>query len=171
MLAEGKIQREIAEHHGFKDKYVVEKFLARERRQEVRAKVKYHVIHRCRTEYPVAVMCKFFWSIQERLLCLCSSPWQTGHSSCRTHRPETGTQLPYLWIPVAVAEKQKIFCNPKTVLRIMKKYDLLSEVHRPKRWKQVGQQVHKYKNLLNREFRADQPNRKWVTDISYIHTN
>ena len=53
----------------------------------------------------------------------------------------------------------------------MKKYDLLFEVRRPKRWKQVGQQVHKYKNLLNREFHADQPNRKWVTDISYIHTN
>lgn len=94
-----------------------------------------------------------------------------GHSFCRTHRPETGTQLPYLRIPAAVAEKQKIFCTPKTVLQIMKKYDLLFEVRRPKRWKQVGQQVHKYKNLLNREFHADQPNRKWVTDISYIHTN
>ena len=34
----------------------------------------------------------------------------------------------------------------------------------------MGQQVHKYKNLLNREFHADRPNRKWVTDISYIHT-
>ena len=26
------------------------------------------------------------------------------------------------------------------------------------------------KNLLNREFHADRPNSKWVTDISYIHT-
>ena len=25
-------------------------------------------------------------------------------------------------------------------------------------------------NLLNREFHADRPNAKWVTDISYIHT-
>lgn len=33
-----------------------------------------------------------------------------------------------------------------------------------------GQQLHKYKNLLNREFHADRPNSKWVTDISYIHT-
>ena len=30
--------------------------------------------------------------------------------------------------------------------------------------------MHRYKNLLNREFHADQPNSKWVTDISYIHT-
>jgi transposase InsO family protein len=34
----------------------------------------------------------------------------------------------------------------------------------------MGQQVHKYANLLNRNFRADKPNQKWVTDISYIHT-
>ena len=34
----------------------------------------------------------------------------------------------------------------------------------------MGQQIHKYENLLNRQFHADRPNSKWVTDISYIHT-
>ena len=34
----------------------------------------------------------------------------------------------------------------------------------------MGQQLHKYENLLNRQFSADRPNHKWVTDISYIHT-
>ena len=34
----------------------------------------------------------------------------------------------------------------------------------------MGQQVHRYENLLNRDFHADRPNSKWVTDISYIHT-
>ena len=34
----------------------------------------------------------------------------------------------------------------------------------------MGQQLHKYENLLNRNFHADRPNRKWVTDISYIQT-
>ena len=29
---------------------------------------------------------------------------------------------------------------------------------------------YKYENLLNREFHAERPNSKWVTDISYIHT-
>ena len=51
----------------------------------------------------------------------------------------------------------------------MHKYDLLSEIRRRK-WVQMGQQVHKYQNLLNREFNAEYPNQKWVTDISYIHT-
>ena len=35
----------------------------------------------------------------------------------------------------------------------------------------MGQQMHKYENLLNRDFHADAPNPKWVTDISYIHTD
>ena len=38
MLAEGKTQREVAEHYGFKDKYVVKQFLARERRKERKLK-------------------------------------------------------------------------------------------------------------------------------------
>ena len=60
--------------------------------------------------------------------------------------------------------------NPKTVLRIMKKYGLLSEIRRHRKWVNLGQQLHKYKNHLNRQFYADRPNAKWVTDISYIHT-
>lgn len=63
-----------------------------------------------------------------------------------------------------------IYRNPKTILRIMKKYDLLSEIRRRRKWRQMGQQAHKYENILNREFHAERPNHKWVTDISYIRT-
>ena len=65
---------------------------------------------------------------------------------------------------------RKIEKNPKTVLRVMKKYGLLSEIRRHRKWVNLGQQVHKYENLLKRQFRADRPNAKWVTDISYIQT-
>ena len=34
----------------------------------------------------------------------------------------------------------------------------------------MDQQLHRYANLLNRDFTAQRPNQKWVTDISYIHT-
>ena len=69
-----------------------------------------------------------------------------------------------------VLEKQGIHRNPKTILRIMEKYNLLAEIRRRRKWVNMGQQVHKYENLLNRRFHADRPNSKWVTDISYIHT-
>ena len=52
----------------------------------------------------------------------------------------------------------------------MKKYALLSELRRRRKWINLGQQVYKYENLLNRRFHADKPNSKWVTDISYIQT-
>ena len=138
----------------------------------MRVKVKYHIIYRHKTEYPVAVMCKFFgvsrsgyYAFVHRLgkpekdAALAEVIAQQREGSFRTYGYR------WLWL-----KSQNIFCNPKTVLRIMKKYDLLSEIRRRRKWKQMGQQVHKYKNLLNREFHADKPNRKWVTDISYIHT-
>ena len=45
----------------------------------------------------------------------------------------------------------------------------MPEVRR-RRWQQMGRQLHKCQNLLNRNFQAEAPNRKWVTDISYIQT-
>ena len=54
-----------------------------------------------------------------------------------------------MWL---VLKKRGIYRNPKTILRIMEKYGLLAEIRRRRKWQQMGQQVHKYKNLLNREF-------------------
>ena len=51
----------------------------------------------------------------------------------------------------------------------MNKYNLLSAVRR-KRYVKYGEALHRYPNLLNRNFVADRPNQKWVTDISYIRT-
>lgn len=66
--------------------------------------------------------------------------------------------------------KQGIHRNPKTVLRVMQKYGLLSEIRRRRKYRQMGELLHRYPNLLNRQFTAQRPNQKWVTDISYIHT-
>ena len=76
-----------------------------------------------------------------------------------------GYRRVWLWL-----KHKDIHKNPKTILRVMKKYGLLSEIRRRRKWVNLGQQVHKYKNLLARQFRTDRPNAKWVTDISYIHT-
>ena len=67
-------------------------------------------------------------------------------------------------------KKRDIHRDPKTILRIMEKYELLAEIRRRRKWVNMGQQVHKYENLLNRRFHADRPNSKWATDIFYIHT-
>jgi len=80
-------------------------------------------------------------------------------------RQTYGYRRMWLWL-----KSQGIHKNPKTVLRVMKKYDALAEIRRRRKWVQIGQQIHKYKNLLDRDFHTDRPNAKWVTDISYIHT-
>lgn len=75
-----------------------------------------------------------------------------------------GYRRVYLWL-----ERQGIHHNPKTILRVMQKYNLLSVIRR-KKYRNYGQGIHKYPNLLNRDFYAERPNQKWATDISYIHT-
>ena len=75
-----------------------------------------------------------------------------------------GYRRVHIWL-----ERKGIHCNPKTVLRVMNKYNLLSVIRR-KRYVKYGETLHRYPNLLNRNFVAQRPNQKWVTDISYIRT-
>ena len=51
----------------------------------------------------------------------------------------------------------------------MQKYGLPAEIQR-KKYRNYGEYLQKYPSLLNRNFNAEKPNQKWVTDISYIHT-
>lgn len=80
------------------------------------------------------------------------------------NRNTYGYRRVHMWL-----ERNGVFCNPKTVLRVMNKYNLLSVVRR-KRYVRYGEALHRYPNLLNRNFTAERPNQKWVTDISYIRT-
>ena len=75
-----------------------------------------------------------------------------------------GYRRVHIWL-----ERQGIYRNPKTILRVMQKYNLLSVVRR-KKFHDCSQYLHRYPNILNREFTAERPNQKWVTDISYIKT-
>ena len=140
----------------------------------MRPKVKYAVIYRHREEYSVSVMCKFFgvsrsgyYAFLQRL----GKPDRDADlaEAIRREQQRCRNTYGYRRIQLALAAKG-IYRNPKTVLRVMKKYDLLSEIRRRRKWVNMGQQVHRYENLLNRQFQSDRPNLKWVTDISYIHT-
>ena len=140
----------------------------------MRPKVKYHVIYMNRDRYAISTMCKFFevsrsgyYNYVKRM----NSPaFDSGIAEeIRQIQEACDRTYGYRRIWKCLKDK-KIHRNPKTILRIMKKYELLSEIRRKRKWKQMGQQLYKYENLLNRQFTADQPNRKWVTDISYIQT-
>ena len=135
--------------------------------------IKYQVIFKHKDKYSINAMCKFFevsrsgyyaflkrMNIPDRDLPLAEKIRECQEESHRTY----GYRRVHIWL-----ERQGIYRNPKTILRVMQKYNLLSVVRR-KKFKYVTEHLHKYPNLLNREFTAERPNQKWVTDISYIKT-
>ena len=140
----------------------------------MRPKLKYAVIYRHRHEYPVLVMCRFFGVSRSGYYDFVKRIGQPEHDvdlaerirECQRITDKTyGYRRVWKWL-----QDRKVQRNPKTVLRVMQKYGMLSEIRRRRKWVNLGQQVHKYENLLNRQFKTDKPNTKWVTDISYIHT-
>ena len=140
----------------------------------MRASVKYMVIYRHKEKYSVSEMCRFFkvsrsgyygyvtcMNIPAKDLNLANKIQECQEKCGKTY----GYRRVHIWL-----ERQGVHHNPKTILRVMQKYNLLSVV-RKKKYRNYGEYLHRYPNLLNRDFKAERPNQKWVTDISYIKTN
>ncbi len=142
-------------------------------RQGVRIYVKYMVIYRHKGKYSISEMCRFFnvsrsgyYGYVKRIdIPAKDLPLAERIMECQNQCGKTyGYRRVHIWL-----ERQGIHHNPKTILRVMQKYNLLSVVRRRK-YRYYSGYTHTYDNLLNRDFNADRPNQKWVTDISYIHT-
>ena len=131
------------------------------------------VIYRHKEKYTISAMCRFFqvsrsgyydylkrMEVPDRDL-----PLAEQIRVCQQEVRQTyGYRRVHMWL-----ERHGVYRNPKTVLRVMQKYNMLSAIRR-KRYQIYGDGLHRYPNLLNRDFHADRPNQKWVTDISYIKT-
>ncbi len=79
----------------------------------------------------------------------------------------------YRRIKIWIEKKYGLQINHKAVLRLMNKMGIQSVARKRKpypKWYEIKTQ-HRYSNHLNRDFIATKPNQKWVTDITYIHTN
>ena len=139
----------------------------------MRTNVKYMVIYRRKGNYPISEMCRFFevsrsgyYAYVKRMdIPAWDLPLAEKIRECQEHsRCTYGYRRVHIWL-----ERQGIHKNPKTVLRVMQKYNLLSEVRR-KKYHNYTNGLYKYPNLLAQDFHAERPNQKWVTDISYIKT-
>ena len=131
------------------------------------------VIYRHKERYSISEMCRFFevsrsgyyGYVSKMDIPVWDLPLAEKIRECQDECGQTyGYRRVHIWL-----EKKGIYRNPKTVLRVMQKYGLLSVIRR-KKYRNYGELLHKYPNLLNRDFKAERPNQKWVADISYIHT-
>ena len=139
----------------------------------MRTSVKFMVIYRHKDKYSICEMCRYFdvsrsgyYDYVKRMDAPARDlPIAEKIKECQEKYGKTyGYRRVHIWL-----ERQRIHHNPKTILRVMQKYNLLSEVRR-KKYHNYSNVLHRYDNLLNRDFNANRPNQKWVTDISYIKT-
>ena len=133
----------------------------------MKTSAKYLVIYRHKERYSISEMCKFFnvsrsgyYEYVSRMNMPAKDlPLAEKIQECQNKCGKTyGYRRVHIWL-----ERQGIYHNPKTILRVMQKYNLLSVVRR-KKYRNYGKYLHRYPNLLNRDFRAERPNQKWVTD-------
>lgn len=140
----------------------------------MRAEIKYTAIQRHAHKYPIKQMCEFFMVSRSGYYAFLKRK-DIGHpeqeiaqliAQCQEKAQGTyGYRRVCIWL-----ERHGQRINHKAVLRIMNKYGLLAQIRRRRKYRQMGEQLHRYCNLLNRDFTASRPNEKWVTDISYIKT-
>lgn len=139
------------------------------------AEVKYAAIEANKEKYPVAFMCRFFEVSRSGYYAWrkrkdkpdCDDSMRALIAQCQKETKGTyGYRRVQLWL----YRKHGLSVNHKAVLRLMRKYGLLSAIRRPRPLYQRQQRMNIYENKLGGDFHADRPNRKWVTDISYIHT-
>lgn len=136
-------------------------------------KLKYRVMERFRGKYSIAAMCEVF------------EVSRSGYYAWRNRQSkETEDQwLADLIVTCQQISKQTYGCrrvrrwiqrqtgktvNIKAILRVMRKLNLQSVIRRRKPYTHLLQAVHKYPNLLERNFDQAKPNQFWVTDITYI---
>ena len=141
----------------------------------MKASIKYAAIYAHKEKHAITEMCKFFevsrsgyydWTKRKdkqekdetlgRLIRRCQK------QSKQTY----GYRRVKLWL---LRETGKVV-NHKAVLRLMRKYNLLAQIRRARPLYRRQQKMMVYEDRLSRDFRANRPNQKWVTDISYIQT-
>ena len=141
----------------------------------MKTSAKYRVIYHYKDRYSVVFMCEFFKVSRSGYYDFVKKMERPDKdeslakqiAECQKQTKGTyGYRRAKIWL----LRETGLVINHKAVLRIMNKYGLLSKIRKPRPLYMRQQALRRYENLIDRNFKADKPNSKWVTDISYIHT-
>ena len=136
--------------------------------------MKYRVILRYEEKYPVNAMCGYFkvsrsgyysWARKSDRIDKDTDLAELIRECHNKTRETYGYRRVKLWL----SREKGLVVNHKAILRVMNKTGQLSRIRRKYKWIQY-MKINRFANILNRDFHADQPNQKWVTDITYIPT-
>ena len=116
----------------------------------MRTSVKYLVIYRHKEKYTSSEMCRFF------------NVSRSGYYDYVKRMEQPDRDLP-------LAEQIRACQSEVKQTYGYRRVQIWLDLRR-KKYQHYGDCLHRYPNLLNRDFHADRPNQKWVTDISYIKT-
>lgn len=137
--------------------------------------MKYTAIESMRGKYATSFLCEYFQVSRSGYYAWRSrkdrpDPDEMLGQLIRRCQVETHYTYGYRRVTLWLLYNTGLVISHKSVLRLMRKYNLLAQIRRPRPLYQRQQQFQVYENKLSRNFHADAPNQKWVTDISYIQT-
>jgi putative transposase len=94
---------------------------------------------------------------------------QIRQAACASYK-ESDSVYGYRKVYKDVIEAVDFYCCPETVRRVLAAEGMKSHTVRKHRYPRTYRDEHFAPNLLSRDFTADAPNKKWVSDITYIPT-
>jgi putative transposase len=135
------------------------------------------VIYHQRKTYAIQAMCKFFGVSRAAYYAWVKQLDQPDPDAERKQLVQEAYEKSHktygyrrigMWIRKHAGQS----INHKAVLRIMNLLQIHSIARKRRMFKRMTEleTYHRYDNLLNREFTANRPNQKWVTDITYVST-
>ena len=139
--------------------------------------MKYRMIERCREAFPLRMMCRCLKVSPSGYYGWCRRPPSARaqaneallHRIKTLHEESDGVAgAPRIWEDLQYAG---VSCSKNRIARLMRGHDIRGIPQR-KQWrkKTSGDRPTGIQNHLARDFRAETPNTKWVTDITYIET-
>lgn len=137
---------------------------------------RFEVIHLLKDKYPIQLLCKIALVSRSGYY-----KWLGRLHNEKDCKIKKAIQIEYEQLKgiygyrrmtTLLRKKYSFLVNHKKVYRLMKKMHLQARIRRKRPYiKYSSKAHHSVPNILNRQFHADSPNQKWVTDITYLFVN